>query len=94
MAIGIPGGILPIIILPMLVLRAARLIKVRHVLGGIALLYIYYFVSAQFSGNVYSNGSLWVSAMVVAMSFLPRQQLKTARFRLAMPPSWRPLLPN
>lgn len=74
LATGFIGGLIPIIILPLLVLRSIRLVKMGHSSSGIALLYVYNFVGAQMSGNVYTNGGLWVSAMLVAVSQYPRSE--------------------
>jgi O-Antigen ligase len=68
MALGLFGGLLSVFVFPLLLLRTIRLVRQKHPHGGMAILFVNFFIGAQFSGNVYSNGPLWVSAMIVAIS--------------------------
>lgn len=68
MATGIFGGLLSLIVLPLLVIRAAILVRQRAVGGGFALLYIQSFLGAMFSAAVYSNSALWMTAAVMAVT--------------------------
>lgn len=68
LATGLLVGTFFVVLLILLTLKTARILRARHPIGGLALIFIASVVGAQFSGNVYQNSALWVTAMALAVT--------------------------
>lgn len=74
LATGILGGALLTLILGILLFMVAQFVRERHAISGIALIFIASATGAQFSGNVYQNSSLWITAMAIAVCTLKERR--------------------
>lgn len=77
LASGIFGGTMFVLMSFYISVKAFQLIRNGGIAGWAGAVFIHYFISAQFSGAVYSSATFWVSAaLVVAASTHMREQAK------------------
>lgn len=69
MAIGIFGGILSVLLFASISTSGLRLLFRKHSTGWSTLIFFQYFIGSMFSGSVYSNSIVWVSAAFVTSSW-------------------------